>query len=215
MTRRFWAPEESARLSHLWANTEITAAQIAMALKRTERAVFHQVEKLGLPPRQMFWTPDEDERLKHQWPDRELVLRQIAERLRKSKKEVARRAQILGLPTRGLLYADQRYLRHAPYRWTPERNNTLRRLWLEGISAKEIAKQVNSTAGLVCIQRIKLGLPRRINRKSPLIYGRSERRPIWTTPEPNPPSLKDQQVRAQMKEAAASHALGLLSTRKE
>jgi hypothetical protein len=64
MTRRFWTPEESARLGYLWTNTEITAAQIAIALKRTARAVFHQVGKLGLPSRLRFWTPDEDERLR-------------------------------------------------------------------------------------------------------------------------------------------------------
>jgi hypothetical protein len=204
MSRRFWTPKESTRLGHLWTNTEMTAAQIAALLKRTERAVFHQVEKLGLPPRQKFWMPDEDARLRLLWFDRDLVLSQIAASLGRNNDQVDSRAQILGLlHPRVLLYSDQHHLRHAPYRWTPERNNTLRRLWLEGISAKEIAKQVNSTPGMVCAQRIKLGLLRRIVRKSPLIYGRSERRPIWTTPEPNPPSLKDQCAREGMKETAA------------
>src|SRR5262245_60016413 len=104
MTRR-WTPEESASLGDLWAKTKITAAQIAIALQRTNRAVLHLAEKLGLPPRQKFWTPDEDERLKQLWSGRELMLRQIAEQLHKSKKEVARRAHILGLgTTRGSLY---------------------------------------------------------------------------------------------------------------
>jgi hypothetical protein len=159
MTRRL-TPEESARLGHLWTNTEITVAQIAARLKITKQAVYqHATKKLGLPPRK-FWTSEEDKRLKQLWPDRELTLGQIAERLGKPKTAAVNyRARILGLShPRGL------------HRWTPERNNTLRRLWLEGIGAKEIAKQVNSTLGMVCVQRKKLGLPRRV-----FFFGRSER----------------------------------------
>ena len=58
MTPRFWTPEESTRLGFVWANTEITAGQIAALLRRTERAVFRRAQKLGLPPRRTRWTPE-------------------------------------------------------------------------------------------------------------------------------------------------------------
>src|SRR5262245_23229212 len=54
-------------------------------------------------------------------------------------------------------------------RWTPERNNTLRRFWLDGLGAKEIAGQVNSTPKLVSRPAKNLGLPRRMVRKGKII----------------------------------------------
>src|SRR5262249_12976978 len=39
--------------------------------------------------------------------------------------------------------------------------NTLRQFWLDGLGAKEIASQVNSTPGMVWAQRKRLGLPPR------------------------------------------------------
>jgi hypothetical protein len=248
MSRRFWTSEESARLRFLWTDTKITAAQIAALLERTERAVFHHVEKLELPPRPKFWTQDEDERLKRLWPDRELALRQIAEQLGISEGAIDARAQRLGLPphhskrayrhwtpernntlrrlwlrgikakgianqlnsTPGRVWHQARKLGlplrvvcKSRSRWTPERNETLRRLWMRGISAKEIAHQLDSLPTRVCRQRFKLGLPPRTISRSPRIKGRRWRLPKWT-PEPNPPPLKAQRARAEMKEAAAA-----------
>jgi len=107
------------------------------------------------PPKkstQRFWTPEESTRLGSLWTNTEITVGQIAALLKRTERAVFRHAQKLGLPPR---YT----------RWTPERNNTLQRLWLDGLGAKKIARRVNSTPKMVCRQAKNLGLPRRVIRK--------------------------------------------------
>jgi hypothetical protein len=128
------------------------------------------------------------------WADRELTVRQIAERLGMPKKQIAYHARRLGLPfPRRMLYFPPSHPMHAPYVWLPERNETLKRLWMRGISAKEIARQLDSTPPRICQQRIKLDLKSRIIHRSPRIKGRlpSGRLPKYG-PHRKPPSLKTQ-----------------------
>ena len=99
-----------------------------------------------------FWTPKQSACLGYLWADTEITVGQIAASLKRTERAVFRHAQKLGLPPR---YT----------RWTPKRNNTLQRLWLDGLGAKKIARHVNSTPKMVCRQAKNLGLPRRVVRK--------------------------------------------------
>lgn len=49
------------------------------------------------------------------------------------------------------------------HQWTPEREAALERMWHEGVSAAEIAAQMDTTVGAILDRRGVIGLPKRLN----------------------------------------------------
>jgi hypothetical protein len=153
----------------LW-NNGCPVRELGKIFRLSLAAVSTRARRLNLAPRiaRFTWTDEEDQTLRALWFNRELMLDDIVRRLQKPKETIDWRASKLRLPfPRVVLYKDQRHLRHAPYRWTPERNAKLARLWKEGWLRDHIAKEVNCSIDMVSGQARKLGLTPRVIHGNP------------------------------------------------
>src|SRR5262245_6612495 len=111
------------------------------------------------------FTPEEHETVRKLWLDG-LSSGLIGARLGRSGKSIRGKAARMKLPVRCCNHnADGALLSRRPREsagfWTPERVETLRRLWAEGVSSGLIAEELGSTRNMIVGKVNRLGLAKR------------------------------------------------------
>jgi hypothetical protein len=159
-----WDKELKAEFIRQWNAGTPTEDMMAQFRFKHGASVSKRASRLDLPRRinaRVPWTIEEDDLLRRMWGDADALLTvHMVKRLGHGRNEIISRAAYLGLAPRRPLYSNIAYLKRTPWRWTPERNEYLRWMWVEcGGSYAEVARNLKTTVDSVSIQRKKLGLP--------------------------------------------------------
>jgi hypothetical protein len=199
--KRTWTPERTARFVEQW-NDGVPVEQIGIAFNLHPAAASKHAARIGLDRRNAPcepWTAKEDAMLRVMWPDPDVLGWQMRERLGKPKDDIIGRAKHLGLPKKRFsLYRGTSHLKKAPSRWSPERNEHLRWMWMEqGATLQEIGNDLGIQKCAVFEQRQKLGLPSAKERD-----GVRSVAAWWKRKHPQARSAEDKRIREQMKKAA-------------
>lgn len=126
-----WSQEEIDFLYQNYPSGDIK--QMAMELKRTERAILHKVNQLKIKRTNINWTEEEIKFLTDNYSSKNIGF--ISEKLNKTRSAITNKAFLLKL-------TDQR---GSGKSWTQEELNKLRKLILDGLTHQEISNILGRT----------------------------------------------------------------------